>query len=74
MISQSHVHSAKGAFGMNTGIMDAHNLAWKLALLCKGIAKPGLLDTYDLERHTLRKARGSRGVSVEPFTGGAVGW
>lgn len=31
-------------------------------------------DTYDLERHTLRKARGSRGVSVEPFTGGAVGW
>ena len=31
-------------------------------------------DTYDLERHTLRKARGSRGVSIEPFTGGAVGW
>ncbi|KAF8884619.1 FAD binding domain-containing protein [Infundibulicybe gibba] len=45
-----HVHSAKGAFGMNTGIMDAHNLAWKLAMLSKGIAKPGLLDTYDAER------------------------
>ncbi|KAF9001673.1 FAD binding domain-containing protein [Cyathus striatus] len=45
-----HVHSAKGAFGMNTGIMDAHNLAWKLAMLVKGIAKPGLLDTYDQER------------------------
>lgn len=60
-ISQSHVHSAKGAFGMNTGIMDAHNLAWKLALLCKGIAKPGLLDTYDLERreNALRAVRTS---------------
>ncbi|KAJ8516173.1 hypothetical protein ONZ45_g6510 [Pleurotus djamor] len=45
-----HVHSAKGAFGMNTGIMDAHNLAWKLAMLVKNIAKPGLLNTYDVER------------------------
>jgi len=45
-----HVHSAKGAFGMNTGIMDAHNLAWKLALLSRGIAKPSLLKTYDVER------------------------
>lgn len=35
---------------MNTGIMDAHNLAWKLGMLCKNIAKPGLLDTYDVER------------------------
>lgn len=46
----SHVHSAKGAFGMNTGIMDAQNLAWKLAFLSKGIALPKLLDTYDVER------------------------
>lgn len=35
---------------MNTGVMDAHNLAWKLGMLCKGVAKPGLLDTYDQER------------------------
>nr|WGT94077.1 oxepinone-forming flavin-monooxygenase [Boreostereum vibrans]7YJ0_A Chain A, VibO [Boreostereum vibrans]7YJ0_B Chain B, VibO [Boreostereum vibrans]7YJ0_C Chain C, VibO [Boreostereum vibrans]7YJ0_D Chain D, VibO [Boreostereum vibrans] len=45
-----HVHSAKGAFGMNTGVMDAHNLAWKLAMLCRGIAKPSLLASYDVER------------------------
>ncbi|KAL0959585.1 hypothetical protein HGRIS_011295 [Hohenbuehelia grisea] len=57
-----HVHSAKGAFGMNTGVMDAHNLAWKLALLCRGKARPGvLLDTYDHERrnNALRAVRTS---------------
>ncbi|THH15949.1 hypothetical protein EW146_g4605 [Bondarzewia mesenterica] len=56
-----HVHSAKGAFGMNTGVMDAHNLAWKLAMLCKGIAKPSLLKSYDLERreNALRAVRTS---------------
>jgi len=36
---------------MNTGIADAHNLAWKLALVLRGHAGPGLLDTYDTERH-----------------------
>nr|AFM94294.1 FAD binding domain-containing protein [Volvariella volvacea] len=45
-----HVHSAKGAFGLNTGTMDAHNLAWKLGLLVKGVAQPSLLNTYDVER------------------------
>lgn len=35
---------------MNTGVMDAHNLAWKLAMLCRGIAKPSLLSSYDIER------------------------
>jgi len=46
---------------MNTGIGDAHNLAWKLAYLCKGIAKPDLLATYDLERreNALRAVRTS---------------
>ncbi|KAK0224147.1 FAD binding domain-containing protein [Armillaria fumosa] len=45
-----HVHSAKGAFGLNTGVLDAQNLAWKLGALCKGIAKPALLSSYDVER------------------------
>jgi putative polyketide hydroxylase len=36
--------------GANTGIQDAHNLAWKLAAVGKGTAGPGLLDTYDAER------------------------
>lgn len=36
--------------GMNTGIQDAHNLAWKLASLVKGIAPSSILHTYDTER------------------------
>jgi 2-polyprenyl-6-methoxyphenol hydroxylase-like FAD-dependent oxidoreductase len=46
----AHVHSPAGAQGMNTGIQDAHNLAWKLALVCRDVAHPGLLDTYEPER------------------------
>jgi 2-polyprenyl-6-methoxyphenol hydroxylase-like FAD-dependent oxidoreductase len=46
----AHVHSPAGAQGMNTGIQDAHNLAWKLALVCRSAAHPGLLDTYQPER------------------------
>jgi len=40
-----------GAFGINTGIADAHNLAWKLAYVLRGHAGPALLDTYHAERH-----------------------
>jgi pentachlorophenol monooxygenase len=46
----AHIHPPTGAQGMNTGIQDAHNLAWKLALTLDGHAAPGLLDTYDAER------------------------
>ncbi|MEO9328831.1 FAD-dependent monooxygenase [Gordonia aurantiaca] len=46
----AHIHPPTGAQGMNTGIQDAHNLAWKLGLAVAGNAAPGLLDTYDLER------------------------
>ncbi|HET6211335.1 MAG TPA: FAD-dependent monooxygenase [Micromonosporaceae bacterium] len=45
----AHIHSPAGAQGMNTGIQDAINLGWKLALVCAGAA-PGLLDTYEPER------------------------
>ena len=45
----AHVHSPAGAQGMNTGIQDAVNLAWKLAHARHG-ADPTLLDTYELER------------------------
>lgn len=47
----AHVHSPAGAQGMNTGIQDAYNLAWKLALVERGIADDSLLDTYQAERH-----------------------
>jgi 2-polyprenyl-6-methoxyphenol hydroxylase-like FAD-dependent oxidoreductase len=46
----AHVHSPAGAQGMNTGIQDAWNLGWKLALVSRGIADEALLDSYDAER------------------------
>jgi 2-polyprenyl-6-methoxyphenol hydroxylase-like FAD-dependent oxidoreductase len=53
----AHIHSPVGAQGMNTGLQDAYNLAWKLALVTQGKARAALLDTYHEERapiaHTL---------------------
>jgi hypothetical protein len=46
----AHIHSPVGAQGMNTGLQDAYNLAWKLALVVSGRAKASLLDTYEEER------------------------
>ncbi|KAF7362811.1 Phenol 2-monooxygenase [Mycena venus] len=46
----AHLHSPKGALGMNTSLMDAHNLAVKIALVENGAAKPTILSTYALER------------------------
>src|SRR6476660_9372825 len=46
----AHIHSPAGGQGMNTGMQDAFNLAWKLALVHKGHAKPSLLATYTQER------------------------
>ena len=46
----AHVMPPNGGFGGNTGIHDAHNLAWKLAFVIKNIAEPQLLSTYDAER------------------------
>jgi len=46
----AHIHSPVGGQGMNTGIGDAVNLAWKLAAVLRGRAKPSLLDSYEPER------------------------
>src|SRR5690606_3517141 len=46
----AHVVPPNGGFGGNTGVQDAHNLAWKLAMVLKGQAGPGLLESYDRER------------------------
>lgn len=46
----AHIHSPVGAQGMNTGLQDAYNLAWKLALVMHGRAAVSLLDTYHDER------------------------
>ena len=46
----AHIHSPAGGQGMNTGIGDAINLAWKLAAVVKGSASDALLDSYEAER------------------------
>lgn len=46
----AHIHTPAGGQGMNTGIQDAYNLAWKLAFVLKGYANESLLNTYNQER------------------------
>nr|WP_275586358.1 FAD-dependent monooxygenase [Geodermatophilus normandii] len=57
----AHVHSPAGGQGMNTGIQDAYNLGWKLALVLEGKAPDQLLDTYEEERRPVARSvlRGS---------------
>jgi 2-polyprenyl-6-methoxyphenol hydroxylase-like FAD-dependent oxidoreductase len=49
----AHVHSPAGGQGMNTGMQDAFNLAWKLAMVCRGDAGAELLDSYSPERSAI---------------------
>ncbi|MGW4203044.1 FAD-dependent oxidoreductase [Streptomyces sp. NPDC004726] len=56
----AHEMSPTGAFGSNTGIQDAHNLAWKLAAVLKGWAGPGLLESYGEERLPVARASAER--------------
>ncbi|MGF9854642.1 FAD-dependent oxidoreductase [Bacillus paramobilis] len=51
----AHIMPPTGGFGSNTGIQDAHNLAWKLAAVIKGKANPKLLETYHKERYPVAK-------------------
>jgi 2-polyprenyl-6-methoxyphenol hydroxylase-like FAD-dependent oxidoreductase len=51
----AHVHSPAGGQGMNTGILDAINLAWKLAAVVKGTASDFLLDSYQVERQAFAR-------------------
>jgi hypothetical protein len=57
----AHVHSPAGGQGMNTGMQDAFNLGWKLALAVQGRAGEQLLDSYQAERHPI-------GAKVIAFT------
>ncbi|WP_217236068.1 FAD-dependent monooxygenase [Streptomyces sp. AC555_RSS877] len=49
----AHLFTPNGGFGMNTGVDDAANLAWKLAAAVQGWAGPDLLDTYGIERRPI---------------------
>ena len=67
----AHIHSPAGAQGMNTGIQDAVNLGWKLALVCHGEAGPALLQSYERERRPVARSvlaqtdRAFRAVTVQ---------
>lgn len=54
----AHRFAPTAGFGMNTGIQDAHNLAWKLAAVLNGWAGEGLLDTYEQERAPVARSNG----------------
>ncbi|MFC7933217.1 FAD-dependent oxidoreductase [Streptomyces cinereoruber] len=59
----AHEMPPTGAFGSNTGIQDAHNLAWKLSAVLDGWAGPGLLASYDAERRPVAEATSARASS-----------
>jgi hypothetical protein len=63
----AHIHSPVGGQGMNTGIGDAVNLAWKIADVIHGRAKPSLLDSYEPER--IAFARRLVATTDQVFTG-----
>jgi 2-polyprenyl-6-methoxyphenol hydroxylase-like FAD-dependent oxidoreductase len=70
----AHVVPPNGGFGGNTGVQDAHNLAWKLALVLSGTAGPELLRTYDAERRpigelTIEQAYSRYVMRVAPYLG-----
>jgi putative polyketide hydroxylase len=52
----AHEMPPTGGFGLNTGVQDVHNLAWKLAAVLRGAAGAALLDTYDAERQPVGRA------------------
>jgi hypothetical protein len=52
----AHIHSPAGGQGMNTGIQDAHNLAWKLALVVARRAPDSVLDSYTVEREPVARS------------------
>jgi 2-polyprenyl-6-methoxyphenol hydroxylase-like FAD-dependent oxidoreductase len=70
----AHTVPPNGGYGGNTGVQDAHNLAWKLALVLRGVASAKLVDTYDAERRpigelTVEQAYARYVTRVAPYLG-----
>ncbi|XWS69200.1 hypothetical protein CRYUN_Cryun04dG0159100 [Craigia yunnanensis] len=58
----AHRFPPAGGFGMNTGVQDAHNLAWKIASLLKGFAPSAILATYETEPLSVQNFRAAMAV------------
>ncbi len=71
----AHAHAPFGGQGMLTGLGDAENLAWKLALVVRGTSDASLLDTYEAERRPLARdvLRGTSAVTAIDVTRNPVG-
>jgi 2-polyprenyl-6-methoxyphenol hydroxylase-like FAD-dependent oxidoreductase len=61
----AHLCSPAEGHGMNSGVQDAFNLGWKLALVCRGAASPDLLDSYEAERRPVAEQITASGDAVE---------
>ncbi len=61
----AHACTPAEGHGMNTGLQDAFNLGWKLAMVCRGEAGEGLLDTYESERRPVAELVVSSGAEAE---------
>jgi hypothetical protein len=75
----AHVHSPAGGQGMNTGLQDAWNLGWKLALTVRGLSHDSLLDSYEAERQPvgrflLRYTDRLFGNFARAAKGGPIAW
>lgn len=69
----AHRFPPSGGFGMNSGLQDAHNLAWKLDLVLHGHAGDALLNTYDTERHAVAVANTNQTIHNAELSAD-VGW
>ncbi|HIZ97807.1 MAG TPA: FAD-dependent monooxygenase [Candidatus Janibacter merdipullorum] len=58
-----HRHPPSSGLGLNMSVADSYNLAWKIALVDRGVAGPQLLETYDTERRPVDGAGVERAVS-----------
>ena len=67
----NHVYIPAGGLGMNTGIGDAHNLAWKLAALVRGWGGPRLAESYDAERNPVARRNLT---AVQTAVQGVIEW
>ncbi len=61
----AHACTPAEGHGMNTGLQDAFNLGWKLAMVCRGEAGAGLLDTYETERRPVAELVVASGAAAE---------